>query len=156
MNYCLSFIKLNVYANVLLTTPTKFYYQEFDSAKELMRITGERIDWAVSQDAYTVNLGVEECEITSVSSNVIVFRPPVTQPAVNSSNYFIYNDIQWGGRAQVGFNAGDGHTSLMTPEALSSSTLDMEELSNVDQPGVFVFRIDSKQLQLHQFCLEYM
>lgn len=69
---------------------------------------------------------------------------------------FIYNDIQWGGRAQVGFNAGDGHTSLTIPEALSSSTLDMEELSNVDQPGVFVFRIDSKQLQLHQFCLEYM
>ena len=59
---------------------------------------------------------------------------------------FIYDDIQWGAGAQIGFNAGEGHTYYMLPEAFTSLTLNMSERSNVDQPGVFVFRIDSKQV----------
>lgn len=58
---------------------------------------------------------------------------------------FIYEDIQWGSGAQIGFNAGDNHASMMLPEALTNQTLSMHMFSNVDQPGVFIFRIDSKK-----------
>ena len=54
---------------------------------------------------------------------------------------FLYHDIEWG-RAQIGFNAGDGYSSFMLDEVLTDETAD--ELSNVEKPGVFVFRLDSK------------
>ena len=57
---------------------------------------------------------------------------------------FFYADIQWGRRTQIGFNAGDGYTSLMRSEALTDETLNIDERSNVKRPGVFIFRIDSK------------
>ena len=56
---------------------------------------------------------------------------------------FLYKDIRWG-RAQIGFNAGDGYSSLMINEALTDETANVDELSNVEKPGVFMFRIDSK------------
>lgn len=57
---------------------------------------------------------------------------------------FLYSDIQWGQRAQIGFNFGDGYSSFMLSEALTELTLDVDERSNVEKPGVFIFRIDSK------------
>lgn len=61
---------------------------------------------------------------------------------------FIYKDINWGERAQIGFNVGDGYTSFIFPEALSDQTRNIliNEYSNVGEPGVFVYRIDSKSL----------
>ena len=59
---------------------------------------------------------------------------------------FIYKDINWGQRAQIGFNVGDGYTSFVFPEALSDQTLYMDENSNVGKLGVYVHRIDSKSL----------
>ena len=59
---------------------------------------------------------------------------------------FLYQDIEWG-RAQIGFNAGDGYSSFMLDEVLTHETVD--ELSNVEKPGVFMFRIDSK-IQCHR------
>jgi hypothetical protein len=56
---------------------------------------------------------------------------------------FLYKDIEWG-RAQIGFNAGDGYSSFMLNEALTDETINVGELSNVEKPGVFMFRIDSK------------
>ena len=57
---------------------------------------------------------------------------------------FIYDNIEWGGEAQIGFNAGDGHTYHMLSEALTRQTLNMDEKTNVGVPGFFVFRVDSK------------
>ena len=57
---------------------------------------------------------------------------------------FFYSDIQWGRNAQIGFNSGDGYSSFMLSEALTEETLDVDERSNVENPGVFIFRIDSK------------
>ena len=57
---------------------------------------------------------------------------------------FIYDDIEWGDGAQIGFNAGDGHTYFMLDEALSNQTLSMDVQSNIGLTGVFAFRIDSK------------
>ena len=60
---------------------------------------------------------------------------------------FIYDTIRSGSGAQVGFNAGDGRNFFTLPGALTSQTLAMEELSNIGEPGVFIYRIDSKLLQ---------
>lgn len=57
---------------------------------------------------------------------------------------FIYEDVQLGSGAQIGFNAGDGFTSLMLPEAFSNQTLNINQRTNAGEPGIFVYRIDSK------------
>ena len=59
---------------------------------------------------------------------------------------FLYTDIQWGQGAQIGFNSGDGHSSFMLSEALTELTVDVDERSNVEKPGVYVFRIDGKPI----------
>ena len=56
---------------------------------------------------------------------------------------FIYDDIQSGSRAQIGFDAGDRITSFTLPGALTSQTLDMEQSTNIETPGVFIYRLDS-------------
>ena len=56
---------------------------------------------------------------------------------------FIYDDIQSGSGAQIGFNAGDGINSFSLPGVLTSQTLDMEQHSNIGVPGVFVYCLDS-------------
>ena len=61
---------------------------------------------------------------------------------------FIYKDINWGEGAQIGFNAGDGYISFTLPEALSYQTRIIDERSNVGEPGVFIYRIDSKSFPL--------
>lgn len=57
---------------------------------------------------------------------------------------FIYNEINQGPGAQVGFNYGDGFTFYMLPEALSNQTLDLEYHTNSGKAGVFAYRIDSE------------
>ena len=70
---------------------------------------------------------------------------------------FIYNNIEWGEGAQIGFNAGDGHAFFKLPGALSDETINMDENSNVGESGVFVYRIDSKYiifyLELHNYYI---
>ena len=55
---------------------------------------------------------------------------------------FLYEDIQWGEGAGIGFNVGDGNRSFTVPGALTNKTLDMENQSNVGRPGVFIYRVD--------------
>ena len=56
---------------------------------------------------------------------------------------FLYVDIQWGPGAQIGINAGDGVNFITVPEALSSATIDMELMSNINVTGVFIYRVDN-------------
>ena len=53
---------------------------------------------------------------------------------------------QWGVEAQIGFNAGDGRTSFTASEVLTEPTRNVDQLSNVGEPGVFVYHIDGKSL----------
>ena len=55
---------------------------------------------------------------------------------------FLYDDIRWGAEAQIGFNAGDGLCFSSLPVALSSQTVDLDNLTNSGKMGVFVFRVD--------------
>jgi hypothetical protein len=57
---------------------------------------------------------------------------------------FLYHDIQWGVRAQIGVNAGDGYSSFTLSEALAAPIENVDNSTNVGLPGVFIFRIDSK------------
>ena len=57
---------------------------------------------------------------------------------------FIYHELQWGREAQVGFNAGDGLASFSIPGALTFQTLSLNGRSNVREPGVFVYPINSE------------
>ncbi len=59
---------------------------------------------------------------------------------------FLYEDIQWGPGAQIGFNAGDGNRSFTVPGGLTGATLHMESLSNVGRPGLFVYQVDGKYI----------
>ena len=56
--------------------------------------------------------------------------------------FFIYGDIQWGSRANIGFDAGDGTRSFMVPGALTNQTLNIDEGSNVGVTGVYIYRVD--------------
>ena len=61
--------------------------------------------------------------------------------------FFIYDDIQWGAGANIGFNAGDGTRSFMVPGALTNQTLTIEDGSNVDVTGLYIYRVDSCLVQ---------
>ena len=69
---------------------------------------------------------------------------------------FIYADIQWprSGRVNIGFNAGDGVRSYMLPLAFSGLEITVENTSNIDLPGVYMFRVDGSQVQLPEMSME--
>ena len=56
--------------------------------------------------------------------------------------FFIYGDIQWGSGANIGFGAGDGTRSFMNPGALTNQVLNIDEGSNVNMKGVYIYRVD--------------
>ena len=76
-----------------------------------------------------------------IQAQVNTFQAVLATNGTVTFAVFLYQDIEWG-RAQIGFNAGDGYSSFMLDEVLTDETAD--ELPNVEKPGVFVFRIDSK------------
>ena len=55
---------------------------------------------------------------------------------------FIYGDIQWSsGLSSIGFNSENSHYQE------SSTTMDLETLTNIGQPGIFAFRVDQENIQ---------
>ena len=58
---------------------------------------------------------------------------------------FIYGDITWG-KAGIGFDAGDGVRSYTLPGSLDESTQEVEESSNVGVEGVYMYRVDQKEI----------
>ena len=63
---------------------------------------------------------------------------------------FLYEDIQWGSRAQIGFNAGDGSRSFTAPFGLTSETQNVDNLSNINgRSGVFIYQVDGKVTSTH-------
>jgi len=57
---------------------------------------------------------------------------------------FIYVDLQWGGgKAVSGINAGDGTNFITIPGSLSVDILSITKTSNVGDPGVWIFEVDT-------------
>ena len=63
--------------------------------------------------------------------------------------FFIYGDIQWGSRANIGFDAGDGTRYFMVPGALTNQTLNIDEGSNVGVTGVYIYRVECSVVALN-------
>ena len=57
--------------------------------------------------------------------------------------FFVYDSIEWG-FANIGFNAGDSRRFFMAPGALTSLTRNFENGSNVDIPGLYIYRVDQR------------
>ena len=70
---------------------------------------------------------------------------------------YLYADglIQWsqvfGYSAIAGYNDGHGIAYYMIPDSLSRDIIDISLTTNVEQPGVWVFRVDRNELIL-TFC----
>ena len=55
----------------------------------------------------------------------------------------MYGDIQWiNNGAVAGINAGDGVNHITIPGSLTPSIINIEETSNVDIPGVWIFNFE--------------
>ena len=69
---------------------------------------------------------------------------------------YLYADglIQWSNERTTlaGYNAGDGITYYMICESLSQDIIYISLTTNVEQPGVWVFRVDRNELIL-TFCM---
>jgi hypothetical protein len=67
--------------------------------------------------------------------------------------FFLYNGLQWAGPhalgpyAQAGFNAGDGIFSKMLQYSRTSNVTQLVNESNINAPGLFVFRIDTTDIE---------
>ena len=76
----------------------------------------------------------------------------------------MYDDIQWptpdDDEALAGINAGDGINHITVPGSLTTNISDIEETSNIDVPGIWVFRVGEGNhhictyvwLHLHTYC----
>ena len=71
------------------------------------------------------------------------FQVVIAADGQNTFVLFIYADIQWGDGANIGFNAGDGTRSFMIPGALTPQSINIEDGSNVEIAGVYIYRVDS-------------
>ena len=58
---------------------------------------------------------------------------------------FLYADIQWTsstrGAALAGINAGDGHNHVTIIGSQTSSIYNIQKISNIGIPGVWIFKI---------------
>ena len=64
--------------------------------------------------------------------------------------FFLYHDLQWSessssrnSYAQAGFNAGDGIAFEMLPHSRTKDVVRLINESNINIPGLFVFRVDT-------------
>ena len=77
------------------------------------------------------------------------FQVALTSDGDKTFVLFMYREIQWGrGRSTVGFNAGDGvhFYALAQPDTDTNVTLETD--SNINVPGVHVFRVDQDEIFL--------
>ncbi|CAC5420802.1 Sushi, nidogen and EGF-like domain-containing protein 1,Alpha-tectorin [Mytilus coruscus] len=79
----------------------------------------------------------------------------------HSFTIFLYNKIEWttgtasfgnsstrlgGTAAQVGFDAGDGFNFYAIEASRTASVINVTRMSNIDNPGKFIFRVDTTKI----------
>ena len=55
---------------------------------------------------------------------------------------FIYGDIQWSRTPRIGFVSGDSSLQLYDPDSLTNQALNVDEGSNVNVTGVYIYQVD--------------
>ena len=86
--------------------------------------------------------------LPTYSNLIVLFQANTFQVVIATDGqetfvFFIYGDIEWGDGANIGFNAGDGIRSFMIPGALTAQSRNIEDGSNVNVTGVYIYRVDS-------------
>ena len=77
------------------------------------------------------------------------FQIVLATDEIRSFAFLLYYDLQWaspgsnGVGGQAGFNAGDGLVFQMLPNSRTSNVTLLASTSNVNVPGLFVYRIDT-------------
>jgi hypothetical protein len=78
------------------------------------------------------------------------FQIVLATDADRSFVFILYHDLKWAGPqyttepyAQAGFNAGDGIAFEMLPYSRTKNVIQLVSESNVNVPGLFVFRVDT-------------
>ena len=71
-----------------------------------------------------------------------IFQVVIATDGQQTFVFFIYGDIEWGEDANIGFDAGDGTRSFMLPGALTNQSVNVEDGSNVDVRGLYIYRVD--------------
>ena len=75
--------------------------------------------------------------------------------------FFIYADIQWGDDATIGFSAGKGDNRVFdVPGSRTNQALNIDEGSNVNLTGVYIYRVDCSVLgprhgEASKLCINY-
>jgi hypothetical protein len=80
------------------------------------------------------------------------FQAVLVTDGERSFVFFSYGVIQWSERANIGFDSDSSY--FMLSGALTPASQDIEESSNVGEPGLFVHRVDQENI-LHptqQLC----
>ncbi len=83
---------------------------------------------------------------TTTSNDTNTYQAVLMTDGWRSFVALLYTNIEWGPRAQIGFNAGDGNRSFTVPGGLTPATLYMQSMSNVGQPGLFIYQVDGELL----------
>uniref|UniRef100_A0AC34RF29 VWFA domain-containing protein n=1 Tax=Panagrolaimus sp. JU765 TaxID=591449 RepID=A0AC34RF29_9BILA len=122
--------------------------------KVFPNLTGTPITWAFITTWYNVTYYGASGSGPSDQAKRNTFQCALGSNGVNSFAIFYYNQIQWikgdasrNTAAQVGFDSGDGTNRYMLDVSCTDDVIDVADMSNVGPAGVFIFRIDSANIQ---------
>ena len=130
-----------------LTTLQQISYEINTAFPELNNIS---INWAFEA---SFEGSINDCRNVS-GQNVI--RTILATDGNYSFVISIYDKIRWtnfdcknlhGPSALAGFIAGDNINYYMYPESCTTNMMNLSQNSNVGQPGIFIYRVDSKHIQ---------
>ena len=101
-------------------------------------------------------LGIESALTPSQTVLKNTFQIVLATDEVRSFAFLLYHELQWASPSstttgtvpgelggQAGFNAGDGVVFQMLPYSRTSNVRLLANISNVNVPGLFIFRIDT-------------
>jgi len=152
------------WADIDIRNEGAIYYRETSDPVLLQKATGEL--QKVFPDLSDLSLGwmfvttfdqvtfYGACNSNSTNTFQVIF----TSDGTRSFTIFNYNEITWttgtdsqgdcatglgGSPAKAGFDVGDGITFFEIPGSCSDEIVDVDETSNVNEAGKWIFRVDS-------------
>ena len=109
----------------------------------------------------SLSLSLSPSHSLSLPPQTNTFQCILATDSVDLYVIFLYADIQWttgdtldgvnnglgGNPAQVGFNAGDSQNSYSLPGSRTDDIVNIDERSNVGEPGVWVFHVSGPEVR---------
>ena len=92
----------------------------------------------------------EAAPFTHDKSKVVTFQSILATDGIFSFAIFYYNKIEYSngnnGHAKVGFDVGDGVNLALVEGSCTPEIINITQMSNMGQPGKFIFRIDNTNI----------